>query len=129
MAASGDKTFEKGKHLIATLTFDVSSSFYNENAAFEIVTEDCEFARGMDRTYDNEITVDFGTGASIYVDRLGDFNNDGKYTVNDTMALSQWLDTSVDYNAVLDMDKDGSITANDLALIREAVAGNATYLF
>lgn len=127
MFLSDDKTFAKGEYLFATLTFSVNSDFYYEEAAFNVVADNCEFARGM-IDFVNELTVDYGTGTVIDVVMLGDSNGDGKHTVNDTMALSKWYDSTDNYNTIYDMDKDGYLTMADLALIRAAVAGNDAYL-
>ncbi|MBR4881909.1 MAG: hypothetical protein IKU19_08235, partial [Clostridia bacterium] len=122
----GTKVFENGKYLVATLTFKVAGDFYGNDVVFGVGGE-CEYAR--DTALENELIVDFGTGTCIHVARLGDVNGDGKLTVEDSNAFYEWFVANPGaYNYLMDMDKDGSISYFDLALLRGAIVHNDAFL-
>lgn len=128
MGYSGDKTFEQGEYLFATLTFKVDKDFYSEDAAFIVNVEDCAVTRKGE--FANAIVADFGEGVEIHVNMLGDANLDGKITSADTMALSTWFETAdlESYDTIFDMNKDGFVDGDDFALLRGAVVRDYSYL-
>ncbi len=128
MGLNGAKEFKKGEYLFATLTFKVAKDLTG-TTALTINLNSCDVAHDFD-TLKNYIEVDFGAGAQIDVRRLGDANGNGKIDSTDAMLLSQWLATADldDYNPIYDMDKNGVVDGDDLALIRGAVVRNDAYL-
>ena len=121
------KKYEKGKYLVATLTFEVDSAFFSDTADINFVAGD--FARDTD-VLKNALNVDFGTGVGIEVVKLGDANNDGDITSKDTLELAKWIGAADegDYDAIYDLNKDGKINGDDFALMRKAAVGNTDYL-
>ncbi len=126
MAFGKYKTFVNGQYLVSTLTFRVAKDFYYNNADFEIVLEDCNIARECA----NALDVDYGTGTQVNIRMLGDADGNGKINSTDTMMLSQWCAAAGedDYDTVFDMNKDGYIDGDDLALMRGAAARINDYL-
>ncbi len=125
-------TFEKGEYLFATLTFKVAADWYNDDAVINVVATDSKIVRGSQDNI-NALVCDFGTGTTIHVSRLGDKNCDGFIDSDDSLAFAQWFMTEKvenpdAYDALLDMDKDGTITIEDFNLLREAVVNNNQYL-
>ena len=127
MGYDADTLFEQGEYLFATLTFKVDKDFYSEDVGFIVNVDECNVARG---DFANELDVDFGEGTEIHVNMLGDANLDGKITVADTMALSQWFaEADLDsYETIFDLNKDGFIDGDDFALLRGAVVRDNSYL-
>ena len=129
MGFSTDKEFAEGKYLFATLTFKVDKNFHSQDAIFEVVVDDCAATRDGDVLL-NEFDSDFGTGAQIHVNMLGDSNDDGKITSADTMAFSKWVGSAdlEDYETIYDLNKDGYVDGIDFALLRGAVVRDDSYL-
>ena len=129
MGFSRDKTFAKGTYLFATLTFKVDKNSYSEDASFEVITAECAATRDAE-VLKNVLVSDFGTGAQIHVNMLGDADNDGKITSADSMSLSKWFANSDldSYDTIYDMNKDGFIDGDDFALLRGAVVRDDSYL-
>lgn len=120
------KTFEEGEYLFATLEFKV------ENAAvgtFTFNTKRCEISRDTDLI--NDVDVTYATGVSIESVVLGDSTGDGEITTKDVNNFYEWVsdDANVgEYEACLDMNKDGEITIADYAFLLDASVGNNDYL-
>lgn len=120
------KTFEEGEYLFATLEFKV------ENAAvgtFTFNTKRCEISRDTDLV--NDVDVTCATGVSIESVVLGDSTGDGEITTKDVNNFYEWVsdDANVgEYEACLDMNKDGEITIADYAFLLDASVGNNDYL-
>jgi len=124
MDANSAETFAEGKYLVATLTFAVDNSVYNESVSFDVIGEVCDVSRNS--TILNTLYFDFGAGTSIYVNMVGDANGDGKITTQDNMLLHEWMTSDIeneDYNYIFDMNKDGYIDLADQAAIRDAIVG------
>lgn len=125
------KTAEGEGYLFATITFKVDKDFYGETIDFEVVVDDCDIARVEE---ENGVAYSFvddyenPVGTSIDIMMLGDANGDGKLSVNDSLALTQWVATGEAYNPIFDLDKDGYITGDDFALMRGAIVQDYTYL-
>lgn len=130
-------TLAKGEYKVATLTFKVSKTVYDQNVEFNVnagsflVTRDEELTTKLP----NELEITNGIDADkaeaiINVKLLGDVNGDGLINGKDTMKMADWAATSAEgsYDAVCDMDKNGFVDAYDLLDLAGAVVGNDEYL-
>lgn len=124
----GYKVFRGEDNLFATLTFQVDTEAAKGDYAFEMDTDVLNVAHPDGETI---ATAESETEVAIEVKKLGDANADGKFSVNDTLMISQYIknpDIAKKYIAEYDMDKDGDIDFIDLDLVRKAIVGNNEYL-
>jgi len=119
-----DVVFEKGEHLVATLTFVVADNFYNDNVVLNVNLDECFISYAdYDDEFDGEFAVvaTYDESASIFVAMLGDSDEDGKITTKDDQAFYNWFFNNDEYKAVLDMNKDGVISEADNWLLRAEI--------
>lgn len=130
-------TFAKGDYKIATLTFKVDKDVYGQDVAFNLNADSFLVTRDEELTtkLPNELEITNGIDADkaeafINVKLLGDANEDGVINGKDTMKMADWAATSKpeSYDAVYDMDKNGTVDAFDLLDLAGAVVGNNEYL-
>ena len=106
--------------LLAKIVFDVDDTFTGVTGIRVI--------KGTPSRQDdlnNEIDVDFGTGANIQVVLLGDSNNDGVTDINDIKNFNNWDlargEDAAAYDSVFDFNDDGIIDGLDFILMRQSI--------
>ena len=120
------KEFAAGKYLVATLTFKVDADF---TGVAQIDTSSVNFTRDEEVLL-NEVEVNYDASTEIEVVMLGNANDDGLIDAKDVLAFAKWSAAADenDYEAIYDLNKDGTIDGKDFALLRGAAVGNNDYL-
>ena len=120
------REFEEGKYLVATLVFDVNSNY---TGTVEITKSNVTVTRDTE-LFEHEVAVDCADKAEIEVVMLGDATDDGAIDAQDVLAYAKWFAAAdeEDYEAIYDLNKDGTIDGKDFTLLRSAAVGKEDHL-